>query len=71
MRRKGLDLTNTTEALKLIDDAFDVVAQLVQRHPKTSAYRLFRLASSKERILDLVPATGGRPTNPHQLNLPL
>jgi hypothetical protein len=71
MRRKGLDLTNATEALKLVDDAFDVVAQLVQHHPKTSAYRLFRLASSKDRILSLFPATDGRPTNPHQLNLPL
>jgi hypothetical protein len=71
MRRKGIDLTNATEALKMVDDAFDVVTQLVQQQQRTSAYRLFRLTSSKERILNFFPATDGRPTNPHQLNLPL
>jgi len=71
MRRKGIELANATEATKHVDDAFDVVAQLVEQNPKTSAYRLFRLASSKERILDVFPATDGCPSSPHQLNLPL
>ena len=71
MRRQGIELTDANKALKQIDDAFEVVAQLVQHHPKTSAYRLFRLASSRDRILNMFPPTAGRPTNPHQLNLPL
>ena len=71
MRRKGLELANSDQALAVIDEAFDVVSQFVQLHPKTSAYRLFRLASSKDLILNLFPATRGTPTAPHQLNLPL
>ena len=42
LRRKGLDLTDPEASLSVIDDAFEVVAQFVQLHPKTSAYRLFR-----------------------------
>lgn len=71
MRRAGRDLSNTEAALSFVDSAFDVVNQYVQSHTKTSAYRLFRLASSKEHILNLFPASHGRPTSPHQLLLPL
>jgi len=69
MRRRGHDLTDTETALSIIDDAFEVVSQFVQLHPRTSAYRLFRLATSKDQILNLFPVTQGRPTVPHQLNL--
>jgi hypothetical protein len=71
IRRKGLDLANADVALAEIDFAFDIIEQLVQLHPKTSAYRLFRLASSKEHLLALMPDIHGRPIVPHQMNLPL
>jgi hypothetical protein len=71
IRRKGLDLANPDLALSEIDIAFEIVEQLVQLHQKTSAYRLFRLASSKERLLALIPDINGRPTVPHQMMLPL
>lgn len=71
IRRKGFDLTNPEVALNEIDCAFEIVEQLVQLHPKTSAYRLFRLASSKEHLLSLMPDVHGRPTVPHQMLLPL
>jgi hypothetical protein len=71
IRRKGLDLASAELALAEIDFAFDIVEQLVQLHPKTSAYRLFRLASSKDHILALMPDIHGRPIVPHQMILPL
>jgi AIPR protein len=71
MRRKGLNLEDESLCVQEIDVAFEIVEQLVQLHQKTSAYRLFRLSSSKERLLTLLPDTHGRPSAPHQLNLPL
>jgi hypothetical protein len=71
MRRKGLDLADSAAALKEIDGAFEIVEQLVQLHARTSAYRLFRLTSAKEHVLALLPTVHGRPTVPHQMNLPL
>jgi hypothetical protein len=71
IRRKGLELSNSELALAEIDFAFEIVEQLVQLHPKTSAYRLFRLASSKDHLLALMPHLPGRPVVPHQMNLPL
>lgn len=71
MRRKGFDLTDSERALSVIDDSFEVISHFVQLHPRISAYRLFRLTTSREQILNLFPTTQGRPTNPHQLNLPL
>jgi hypothetical protein len=71
MRRKGLDLASENAALEEIERAFDIVEQLVQSHPKTSAYRLFRLASSKEHLLALMPDVHNRPSVPHQMCLPL
>jgi AIPR protein len=69
LRRRGLDLSNADLALGEIDIAFEIVEQFVQSHPKTSAYRLFRLASSKERLLALIPDVHGRPSVPHQMSL--
>jgi AIPR protein len=71
VRRKGLDLTNPDNALSEIDFAFEIVQQLVQLHPRISAYRLFRLTSSKEHLLALIPDIHGRPSTPHQMCLPL
>lgn len=71
MRRKRLDLTDANAALTAVESAFEIVGQFVQLHPRTSAYRLFRLSSSKEHILNLFPETHGRPLVPHQLLLNL
>ncbi|WP_175361062.1 AIPR family protein [Bradyrhizobium sp. STM 3843] len=71
VRRKGLDLADAQVALNEIDQAFEIVAQLVQLHPKTSSYRLFRLSSSKEHLLNLMPTLHGRPSAPRQMSLPL
>ena len=71
LQRKGHDLTNTEAACEQIEPAFEIIEQLVQLHPKTSAYRLFRLASSREHILSLLPSGTSRSISPHQLNLPL
>lgn len=71
LRRKGLELSNADCALKEIDPAFEIVEHLVRLHPRTSAYRLFRLTSTKEHLLALFPNVNGKPTVPHQMNLPL
>lgn len=71
LRRKGQDLSDADAALAEVDNAFEIVGQFVTLHPRTSAYRLFRLSSSKEHILSLFPTTHGRPLIPHQMILPL
>lgn len=70
MKRNGEDLADADAALARIDSAFDIVERFVALHPKSSAYRLFRLTTSKDHILNLFPEIRGTPLAPHQLNLP-
>ncbi|QRM31343.1 AIPR family protein [Microvirga sp. VF16] len=72
MRRKAIPYGSVDEAINLIPDAIAVVAQYVADHPRVSAYRLFRLVSSKEELLEIIDGFGRpSPAQPHQLSLGL
>jgi hypothetical protein len=72
MRRKGTPLEDANEGLNLMTEATAVLAQYVAKHPRESAYRLFRLVSSKEELLGIIDGFGKpSPTQPYQLDLDL
>ncbi|WP_457093362.1 AIPR family protein [Microvirga sp. P5_D2] len=72
MRRKGLSYESVDEAINLIPEAIAVLSQYVVNHQRVSAYRLFRLVSSKEELLGIIDGFGRpSPAQPHQLSLGL
>ncbi len=54
LRREKLDLTDFRTAVNRIPKALNVIDKFVRANPKVASYRLFRLASSKLAILDLL-----------------
>lgn len=59
MRRSGLSLESYEGAISLIDEAFSIVQEFVNRHKKVSFYRLFRLQNSKDDLQRIIDETSG------------
>jgi hypothetical protein len=72
MRRQRVTLDHATVAIGLIDRAVEILGRFVRANPNIAAYRLFRLARSREdilRIIDDIGDSGGGHAS--QLNLGL
>jgi len=71
MRRKGLKLDDSTTAISLIPEAMQIVGDFAERNAHRSAYRLFRITTSKSELLGFVGSAPESTSGAIQLNLEL
>lgn len=70
IKRSRRDLANVATATELIAKAIEIIQEFVERNPRVSFYRLFRLEQSREQILALLDEDESeQATYPVQLRL--
>ena len=68
MRRKRIGLDDAEAAIGLVEDAMGIVEIYARLHARESAYRMFRLTSSKDELLQVISGLDDpTPERPRQL----